>query len=50
MADDGEQQPSGPPEYKVFRQRRGIFSRLRKPDLPGPPRPARRRLEAAGRP
>ena len=38
MADDspdnGEQQPSGPPDYKVFRQRRGVFSRLRKPDVP----------------
>ena len=32
MPDDGEQQPSGPPDYKVFRQRRGIFSRLRKPE------------------
>src|SRR5215217_1373523 len=31
---NGEQQPQGPPEYKVFRQRRGIFSRLRKPDVP----------------
>jgi LCP family protein required for cell wall assembly len=35
MADDGEQQPSGPPEYKVFRSRRGILSRFRKPDLSG---------------
>src|SRR4051812_45701889 len=34
-ANNGEQQPSGPPDYKVFRQRRGIFSRLRKPDVPG---------------
>ena len=34
MPDDGEQQPSGPPDYKVFRQRRGVFSRLRKPDVP----------------
>jgi LCP family protein required for cell wall assembly len=33
-AENGEQQPSGPPDYKVFRQRRGIFSRLRKPDVP----------------
>jgi LCP family protein required for cell wall assembly len=32
-AENGEQQPSGPPDYKVFRQRRGIFSRLRKPDV-----------------
>ncbi len=34
MADNGEQQPSGPPDYKVFRSRRGIFSRFRKPDVP----------------
>jgi LCP family protein required for cell wall assembly len=33
MADDGEQQPSGPPDYKVYRSRRGLFSGLRKPDL-----------------
>src|SRR6186713_3296577 len=33
-AENGEQQPSGPPDYKVFRQRRGVFSRLRKPDVP----------------
>ncbi len=35
MADNGEQQPNGPPDYKVFRSRRGIFSRFRKPDVPG---------------
>ena len=33
-AENGEQQPCGPPDYKVFRQRRGIFSGLRKPDVP----------------
>jgi LCP family protein required for cell wall assembly len=33
-AENGEQQPSGPPDYKVFRQRRGLFSRLRRPDVP----------------
>ena len=33
MADNGEQQPSGPPEYKVYRSRRGLLSRFRKPDL-----------------
>jgi LCP family protein required for cell wall assembly len=33
-AENGEQQPSGPPDYKVFRQRRGVFSRLRKPEVP----------------
>ena len=35
MADNGEQQPSGPPEYKVYRSRRGLLSRLRSPDLSG---------------
>jgi LCP family protein required for cell wall assembly len=35
MANDGEQQPSGPPDYKVYRSRRGLISRLRKPDLSG---------------
>jgi len=33
MADNGEHQPSGPPEYKVYRSRRGPLSRLRSPDL-----------------
>src|SRR5262249_53989762 len=55
--------PSGPPEYKVFRSRRGILSRFRKPDLSGlrdlrdrrsgprdvgEARPGRRRLPAPG--
>jgi LCP family protein required for cell wall assembly len=35
MPTDGEQQPSGPPEYKVYRSRRGLLSRLRSPDLSG---------------
>ena len=35
MVDNGEQQPSGPPEYKVYRSRRGLLSRLRSPDLSG---------------
>jgi LCP family protein required for cell wall assembly len=35
MANDGEQRPSGPPEYKVYRSRKGLFSRFRKPDLSG---------------
>jgi len=35
MVDDGEQRPSGPPDYKVYRARRGLFSRFRKPDLSG---------------
>ena len=42
MADNGEQQPNGPPEYKVFRSRRGIFSRFRKPDVLEPARPPRK--------
>jgi LCP family protein required for cell wall assembly len=33
MAGNGEQQPSGPPEYKVYRSRRGLLSRLRSADL-----------------
>lgn len=35
MADNGEQQPSGPPDYKVYRSRRSLLSRLRAPDLSG---------------
>ncbi len=35
MPSDGEQQPQGPPEYKVFRSRRSLLSRLRKPELSG---------------
>ena len=34
MPENGDQQPSGPPDYKVFRSRRGIFSRFRRPDVP----------------
>lgn len=33
MPDDGEQRPQGPPDYKVYRSRRGLLSRLRSPDL-----------------
>ena len=33
MPDNGEQQPSGPPDYKVYRSRRGILSRFRNRDL-----------------
>jgi LCP family protein required for cell wall assembly len=64
MANDDEQRPQGPPEYKVYRARRGIFSRLRKPELPGvsgrewrrpklpgmPRRPKRERPPGAPRP
>jgi LCP family protein required for cell wall assembly len=35
MAGDGEQRPQGPPDYKVYRARRGFFSRFHKPDLSG---------------
>jgi LCP family protein required for cell wall assembly len=35
MPDDGEQRPSGSPDYKVYRSRRGLFSRLRSADLSG---------------
>jgi LCP family protein required for cell wall assembly len=35
MPDDGEQRPSGPPDYKVYRSRRGLFSRLKSADLSG---------------
>ena len=58
MPDNGEQQPSGPPEYKVYRSRRGLLSRFRKPDLSGlrprtgrlPKLPGRRGLRGPGRP
>ena len=46
MPDDGEQRPSGSPDYKVYRSRGGFFSRLRSPDLSrlrgGPKLPGRR--------
>jgi LCP family protein required for cell wall assembly len=35
MSDKREQQPSGPPEYKVYRSRKGRLSGLRSPDLSG---------------
>jgi LCP family protein required for cell wall assembly len=35
MVDDGEQRPPGPPDYKVYRARRGFLSRFQKPDLSG---------------
>ncbi len=50
MAENGEQQPSGPPEYKVFRQRRGILGRLRKPGRPRPRRRCATALRGAGVP
>ncbi len=35
MPENGEQQPSGPPDYKVYRSRKGFLSRFRSPDLSG---------------
>ncbi len=35
MPSDGEQQPTGKPEYKVYRSRKGFLSRFRSPDLAG---------------
>ncbi len=35
MPENGEQQPSGPPDYKVYRSRKGLLSRFRSPDLSG---------------
>ena len=33
MSPDGEQRPPEPPEYNVYRSRRGLFSRLKSADL-----------------
>src|ERR1700750_797201 len=39
MSPDGEQRPPGPPEnepeYKIYRSRKGLFSRLKGADLSG---------------
>ncbi len=35
MPTNGEQQPPRPPDYKVYRPRRSLLSRLRTPDLSG---------------
>jgi LCP family protein required for cell wall assembly len=35
MPDDGEQRPEGSPDYKVYRSRRGLSGRLKRPDLSG---------------
>jgi LCP family protein required for cell wall assembly len=35
MTPDGEQRPPEPPEYNVYRARRGLFSRLKGADLSG---------------
>lgn len=34
MPESDEQRPSGPPDYKVYKSRKGLLSRFRKPDLP----------------
>ena len=47
MPDDGEQRPSGPPDYKVYRSRKGLFSRFRRPDLSGLRERAKTAREAA---
>jgi LCP family protein required for cell wall assembly len=49
MPDNGEQQPSGPPDYKVYRSRRGLISRFRKPDISGLRPPSRRLPRLPGR-
>jgi LCP family protein required for cell wall assembly len=46
MASNGEQQPPEAPDYKVYRSRKGLLSRLRSPDLSSLRERARR---AAGR-
>jgi LCP family protein required for cell wall assembly len=42
MPENGEQQPSGPPDYKVYRARKGLLGGLRKPDLPSLREPGRK--------
>jgi LCP family protein required for cell wall assembly len=34
MPENGDQQPSGTPDYKVYKSRKGFLSRFRKPDVP----------------
>src|SRR6059036_2007324 len=50
MASNGEQQPSGPPEYKVYRSRKGLFSRLRSADLSNLRERARRATKRGEKP
>lgn len=54
MPDDGEQRPSGPPDYKVYRSRKGPLSRLKAPDLSrlrgGPKPPGRKPPRDGGDP
>ncbi|HWB70173.1 MAG TPA: LCP family protein [Solirubrobacterales bacterium] len=48
MPENGEQQPSGPPDYKVYRSRKGLLSRWRSSDLPGLRERAQRPAERDG--
>ena len=49
MPSNREQQPQGDPEYKVYRARRGILSRLRAPDVSSLRDRARRSYRRFGR-
>jgi LCP family protein required for cell wall assembly len=49
MPTDGEQQPSGSPDYKVYRSRRSLRSRLRTPDLSGLRERAKRSSKRSGK-
>jgi len=44
-----EGKPSGPPEYTVYRSRKGILSRLRSPDVSSLRQRARRSYRRLGR-
>jgi LCP family protein required for cell wall assembly len=46
MPDDGEQGRQRPPEYNVYRSRKGLLSRLRAPDLSG----LKERAKPSGKP
>lgn len=48
MPDDGAQRPEGPPEYNVYRSRRGLLSRLRSGDMPRSERSAKTPSERGG--
>jgi LCP family protein required for cell wall assembly len=49
MPESDQQQPSGPPDYKVYRSRKGFLPRLRKPDLSSLRERSGRRLRLPGR-
>ncbi len=48
MPTNGEQQPPRPPDYKVYRSRRSLLSRLRTPDLSGLRERSKRASKRAG--